>query len=499
MLALPRAGHAGTALLQHNTLAREYYVKRLSTGLLAALVAVGVGTTSVSAQQSAQAKGNIGPFAPNRIAQAAPAAAPPADFGTPPSGEVPILFNDRHVYAKPDTLHQNRVLAALVRGNTILVPLRSMFEQMGATVSYDPASKTVDVSKPGSDVKVTVGRPEVVINGETRPLDVPPEIYKGSVVVPVRVISEGMGAYVQWVPDRRIVVVRYIAAPVPTPVPTPPPTPVPTAPPATPPPPTPAPTPTPKATPAYEHFIVGDYIFSPKVYNEFSPGNTGKGGSYTVRGAIEFPLFGLPWMLEGDYRSWQYPHNSTIAPGLLAGGANPCPNPAFTGLTAPAAGDQGCVTVIGGYGQVPVPSFTARDTDLDGRLGLKIAEPRIYIGVGYLHREENYGYPKQNGWGFGAEKLPDLNQPFTVYGSIWYYPNVWGNFTFPAGSPPGLAGTTDKLESRFLKYQIGGDVNLGNSGLFIDLGWLGDTIRNKNLMPSDSNHSGGYVGLGIHF
>jgi hypothetical protein len=134
---------------------------------------------------------------------------PPADFGTPPSGEVPILFNDHHVYSKPDRLKQNRVLAALVRGNEILVPLRSMFEQMGATVSYDPASKTADVSKPGSDVKVTVGKPEVVINGESRPLDVPPEIYKGAIVVPVRVISEGMGAYVQWVPEKKVVVVRY--------------------------------------------------------------------------------------------------------------------------------------------------------------------------------------------------------------------------------------------------------------------------------------------------
>ena len=79
-----------------------------------------------------------------------------------------------------------------------------MFEQMGATVSYDAGSKTATVSKPGADVKVTVGKPEVVINGETRPLDVPPMIYQGIVVVPVRVISEGMGAYVQWVPDQNV-------------------------------------------------------------------------------------------------------------------------------------------------------------------------------------------------------------------------------------------------------------------------------------------------------
>ena len=80
------------------------------------------------------------------------------------------------------------------RGVLEMVPLRSLFEQMGATVSYDPESKTVDVSKPGSDIKVTVGKAEVVINGESRPLDVPPEIYEGTVVVPLRVISEGMGA-----------------------------------------------------------------------------------------------------------------------------------------------------------------------------------------------------------------------------------------------------------------------------------------------------------------
>ncbi|MGB8965338.1 MAG: hypothetical protein WCB99_06835, partial [Candidatus Cybelea sp.] len=51
--------------------------------------------------------------------------APPADFGSPPSGQIPILYNDRHVYSRPDLLKQGRVLAALVKGGTILIPLRS--------------------------------------------------------------------------------------------------------------------------------------------------------------------------------------------------------------------------------------------------------------------------------------------------------------------------------------------------------------------------------------
>src|SRR6202049_3241538 len=195
-------------------------------------------------------------------------------------------------------------------------------------------------------------------------------------------------------------------------------------------------------------------------------------------------------MIAGDYRSWSYPHD--IGTGF---GSEDCSVDKPIG----AHGDQGCVTVIGAYGQTFIPSFTARDADFDGRLCLKIAAPRIYIGVGYLHREENYGYPKQNGFGFGAEKLPDLQNTLSVYGSIWYYPSISGNFTYPATAPPALVDTTDKFQQSFLKYQIGGTLNLGNSGLFLDAGFLGDTIRGKNLSPADASHAGGYVGLGIKF
>ena len=194
---------------------------------------------------------------------------PSADFGAPPSGQIPILYNDRHVYSNPDILKQGRVLAALVRGGTLFIPLRSMFEQMGATVSYDPSTKTATVSKPGAQVVVTVGKPEVVINGESRPLDVPPIVYQGVVLVPVRVLSEGMGAYVQWVPDRHIVVVRYIPA-------TPPP-------PEAPPPPTEAPPPPPPPTAAPNPWVLGGYFRSyyftrqnasnnPGTQYNFSPG-----------------------------------------------------------------------------------------------------------------------------------------------------------------------------------------------------------------------------------
>ena len=421
---------------------------KVSSGILSALLAAGFGLAALSGPTLALAQG-----------------APPPEFGSPPSGEYPILFNDHHVYAKPDIDKQNRVLAAQVRGNTILVPLRSLFEQMGATVSYDPATQTVDVSKPGSDVKVTVGKAEVVINGESRPLDVPPVMWRGSVLVPVRVISEGMGGYVQWVASKRTVVVRYVPAPPPAPAPPPPPPP-PTATPVPPPPPTPAPTPTPAPQkPAYyDKFVVGDYNISPTVYNEFSPGNKGS-GSYTGRAGIEVPLLGLTWMAEGDWRHWSY--TTTAGP----------------------------VTTIGATGQTLVPSFTAHEDDVDARLGIRVADPRIYIAASYMWRQNNYGYPQLNGVGFGAEKLPDLDQAITVYGSAYYFPSLQGTFS-AAVAPPG--GT---LAYRAFKYEIGIDWNfIGPSfPVYLDLGFLGNQYNNKVNAPANINQYGPYVGLGLHF
>ena len=415
---------------------------------------------------------------------------PAADFGSAPSGEVPILFNDHHVYSKPDELKQNRVLAALVRGGTILIPLRSMFEQMGATVSYDPATKTADVSKPGSDVKVTVGKSEVVINGESRPLDVPPEMYKGSIVVPVRVISEGMGAYVQWVPEKKTVVVRYVPAPVPTAPPTAAPTARPTTRPTAPPTaaPTPIATPTPVAR-LYEHFIVGDYMFSPKVYNELSPGNSRQGPSYAGRLAFEFPLGNLPFMFAVDARQYAYPHTGSLD-GTVARNA----------VCAPGtlqSGNPGCVTTLGGGSNVYVPSFTAIDRDVDGRLGIQIARPRIYVAASYLVRNTNYGYPQQHGVGAGLEKLPDLDHPLSLFGSYYYYPQISGNFSDPNG-------TAFQLQYRYTKYQVGLDYHipfniLSSSGVFLEGGYMGDNAVNKQFAPGNSKHAGFFAGLGLHF
>ena len=448
-------------------------MKRLVSRPLAmlAMFAFGIVTFAVSA------------LAPS-IAQAQGAPAP--QFGNPPSGEVPILFNDQHVYSKPDRLKKGRVLAALVRGKTILVPLRSLFEQMGGTVSYNASTKTVDVSKPGADVQVTVGKPEVVINGESRPLDVPPEIYKGSLVVPLRVISEGLGGYVQWVPDKRLVVVRYVAQIPSTPAP-PTPTTAPTMAPTTPP--TTPPTPTPTQAAKAEFFVAADAMFNPIVYNEFSPGNKG-GTSGAARAGFTFSYDNLAFLVEGDYRAFRYPHR-----GSTAFDGNPL-SPNFSGsgiCSGAAAGDPGCVTVLGpNSGQAFVNSFDARDTMVDGRFGVGIANPKIFLVGSYLQRWTNYGYPKLSGIGGGLEKTSNFDQAVDLYGSVLYYPQISGNYT-------DINGNGQQLQYRLLHYQAGITISVPRTPLFLDFGYLGDHGTAKQNAPINFSENSLYGGLGLHF
>jgi hypothetical protein len=435
------------------------------------------------------------------------------DFGAPPSGAVPILFNDRHVYAKPDKLKAGRVLAALVKGGTIFVPLRSLFEQTGATVKYTAATKTVDVSKPGAEVSVTVGKHTVILNGEERPLDVAPEIDTGVLLVPLRVISEAMGAYVQWLPEEHVVVVRY--NPI---LSTPPPTPAPAPTPATTlvlPTPSPSPTATPVPTPTpyhFEAFVAGDYDGSPKIYNELAPGLTGR-SSYDLKGGFEFPLLGPTWMLEGDLRHVEYIHPSDgTALGCAAGSAGcntvVASDPTYQVGVCPSP-DPGCVTVPGssklvafnGLGQAYVPGFYAKENDVDAKFALKVADPRVYIGIGGFFKKYDYlGYPSLSGVGGGIEKLPDLDSSFSLYGSAWYYPTVSGSYRYPTSAYLGaLSGSKIDLQYAVLKYEVGATIGLGKSPFYVDLGYEGETFHARENAPSDTQIASPFAGLGFRF
>jgi len=393
------------------------------------------------------------------------AVAQTANFGYPPSGRVPILFNDHHVYAKPNELRRGRLLAAIVRGSRILLPLRSLFERMGATVKYDRRTRSTVVRATGLTVVVTVGAHVVRINGEERPLDVPPEVRGGQVLVPVRVLAESLGAYVEYERGIRAVVIRYVSPAAPTPQPVP----GATAAPVTVPPVAPVPRqtvppgpPIPIGTPPPETFVAADVAIAPRVADAFAPNVTGATGqSFAVRGATEFTLF-APFEIDGEYERYAFPHPS------------------------------GAVSVIGGSGSTFVPAFVARDDETSVHLGAQFAPQKYYLAAGYISLGNEYGYPKTTGFGAGIEKLPVLSDRLSYDASAFFYPNVSG--TCGTGACPAGPYT---VSYRVVTFSAGLTYSLGPA--FLEAGYRGDRGANKAFAPAGFSHDAPFVGLGLHF
>ncbi|HEY3247386.1 MAG TPA: copper amine oxidase N-terminal domain-containing protein [bacterium] len=122
-------------------------------------------------------------------------------------------------------------------GGRVLVPLRGVFERLGAYVQWDPRTNTVSATKPGTTVQLQIGSRQAYVNGRLVTLDVPPMVVQGRTLVPLRFVSEAMGARVDWDPSARTVFITSgtVAQPPQPPTPAPPMPPVlPPAPPATP-------------------------------------------------------------------------------------------------------------------------------------------------------------------------------------------------------------------------------------------------------------------------
>ncbi|SCW31007.1 Copper amine oxidase N-terminal domain-containing protein [Paenibacillus tianmuensis] len=83
---------------------------------------------------------------------------------------------------------------------TIMVPARFVVEELDADVKWDAATKQVKVTDPlsGAVLVLTIGSDEATVNGKTVKLEKPAVLVEGVTFVPVRVVSEGLGAKVGW-------------------------------------------------------------------------------------------------------------------------------------------------------------------------------------------------------------------------------------------------------------------------------------------------------------
>ena len=87
---------------------------------------------------------------------------------------------------------------ATIVSDRTLVPVRKIFETLGATVDYDDATRTVISRKGELFIVLQIDNDVMFINGEAKKLDVPAREVGGRTLVPLRAISEAMNVDVAW-------------------------------------------------------------------------------------------------------------------------------------------------------------------------------------------------------------------------------------------------------------------------------------------------------------
>ena len=99
-------------------------------------------------------------------------------------------------------------LGAVQVGGRVLVPMRAIFEAIGATVRYDPNTRVIQSTLDGDTLTMQVGNVMANDSGEMIQLDAPPQIINGVTMIPLRFIGEAMGAKVRWDAARRAVFIE---------------------------------------------------------------------------------------------------------------------------------------------------------------------------------------------------------------------------------------------------------------------------------------------------
>lgn len=86
-------------------------------------------------------------------------------------------------------------------GERVMVPLRGVFEQMGADVDWNEARQEVTATMGERNVKLNVGQYQAWINGQAYTMDAAPMKMMNRVFVPLRFLGEALGGEVRWEPS----------------------------------------------------------------------------------------------------------------------------------------------------------------------------------------------------------------------------------------------------------------------------------------------------------
>lgn len=92
----------------------------------------------------------------------------------------------------------NTPIAPVQESGTTLVPLRVISENLGANVNFNSKNKTITITKDDQKIVLTLGKTETLVNNVKQTLTKAPTTLQNTTMVPLRFISEQLNCAVDW-------------------------------------------------------------------------------------------------------------------------------------------------------------------------------------------------------------------------------------------------------------------------------------------------------------
>jgi len=102
----------------------------------------------------------------------------------------------------------------VIKNGRTLVPIRTIIEALGGTVSWDATTKKATVTLGNTTMQLWIGNSTAKVNGKDISIDkddakVVPEIINSRTMIPLRFVAENLGCDVLWDPATKTVTIKY--------------------------------------------------------------------------------------------------------------------------------------------------------------------------------------------------------------------------------------------------------------------------------------------------
>ena len=114
------------------------------------------------------------------------------------TSNISVYIDNKHVSFRTNPYMEN---------DRVMVPMRKIFEELGATVTWDNDTQSVTAVKDKTTAILAIGLNIMYINSEPTALDNPPALVYDTTYVPLRAVSEALGCVVEWENDKNKVII----------------------------------------------------------------------------------------------------------------------------------------------------------------------------------------------------------------------------------------------------------------------------------------------------